>query len=138
MGLNDEAEKLRQAGEWLKGDPRSENFKAAWEHVAQVLNTTGDPALSAQAQELEDAAFRRFGYAPAARGGNGRNGDGTFPPTDGRGCPACGAIRGGGHGGGCPNTGQYGEDGKLLAGSAEDGRRRPPSPWRPWEYPEYR
>jgi hypothetical protein len=37
------------------------------------------------------------------RGGNGRHGDGTWPETDGRGCPRCGAIRGGGHGGDCPN-----------------------------------
>lgn len=37
------------------------------------------------------------------RGGNGQNGDGTWPPTDGRGCPVCGAIGYGGHGGGCPN-----------------------------------
>lgn len=37
------------------------------------------------------------------RGGKGQNGDGTWPETDGRGCPVCGAIRGGGHGGGCPN-----------------------------------
>jgi hypothetical protein len=134
MGLNDEAEKLRQAGEWLKGDARSENFKAAWEHVAHVLNTTGDSALSAQAQALEDAMFARFGYSPFERGGNGRSGDGTWPETDGRGCPVCGAIRGGGHGGGCPNTGKYDENGKLLAGWVENGRARPPSPWRPWEY----
>lgn len=45
------------------------------------------------------------------RGGAGRNGDGTFPPGDGRGCPYCGQIRGGGHGGGCPNVVPYGEDG---------------------------
>lgn len=42
------------------------------------------------------------------RGGNGMNGDGTWPETDGRGCPCCGAfVLGGamgGHGGGCPNT----------------------------------
>jgi hypothetical protein len=37
------------------------------------------------------------------RGGNGRNGDGTWPKTDGQGCPFCGAMGGGGHGGGCPN-----------------------------------
>lgn len=49
------------------------------------------------------------------RGGAGRNGDGTFPPTDGRGCPLCGAIRGGGHGGGCPHQGwAYDENGKVL------------------------
>jgi hypothetical protein len=38
------------------------------------------------------------------RGGNGMNGDGTWPQTDGRGCAYCGATGGGGHGGGCPNT----------------------------------
>lgn len=38
------------------------------------------------------------------RGGNGRNGDGTWPQTDGKGCPTCGALLGGGHGGGCPNS----------------------------------
>ena len=37
------------------------------------------------------------------RGGKGQNGDGTWPETDGRGCPVCGAVRAGGHGGGCPN-----------------------------------
>ena len=51
----------------------------------------------------------------ADRGGAGRNGNGTWPATDGRGCPTCGAIRGGGHGGGCPNQQYvYGEDGKPL------------------------
>ncbi|HEY2641681.1 MAG TPA: hypothetical protein VGI66_17565 [Streptosporangiaceae bacterium] len=43
------------------------------------------------------------GYA-ASRGGNGRNGDGTWQPTDGQGCSYCGAYGGGGHGGGCPNA----------------------------------
>jgi 2-oxo-4-hydroxy-4-carboxy--5-ureidoimidazoline (OHCU) decarboxylase len=65
MGLNDEAEKLRQAGEWLKGDARSENFKAAFEHMTHVLNTSPDPALSAQAQKLEDAVLARFGVTVA-------------------------------------------------------------------------
>jgi hypothetical protein len=49
------------------------------------------------------------------RGGNGHNADGSFPPTDGRGCPTCGAIRGGGHGGGCPNQAYtYDEEGHCL------------------------
>ena len=49
------------------------------------------------------------------RGGAGRNGDGSWPPGDGRGCPRCGAIRGGGHGGGCPNQGYaYDADGTCL------------------------
>lgn len=65
MGLNDEAEKLRQAGEWLKGDPKSEQFGAAWAHVTHMANTTADPALSAQARQLEDATFGRFGFRPA-------------------------------------------------------------------------
>jgi hypothetical protein len=48
------------------------------------------------------------------RGGNGRNGDGTWPPTDGKGCPLCGAIGGGAHGGGCTNQGKrYDEQGKC-------------------------
>jgi hypothetical protein len=37
------------------------------------------------------------------RGGNGRNADDTWPKTDGYGCPLCGAMGTGGHGGGCPN-----------------------------------
>ena len=77
MGFNDEQEKLRQAGEWLKGDARSEQFKAAWEHVDRVLRLTEDMVLYAQAQKIQDEAFRRFGYKPVQRGGNGRNGDGT-------------------------------------------------------------
>jgi hypothetical protein len=114
MGLNDEAEKLRQAGEWLKLSPDSEQFKAAWEHVDAVLRLTEDMVLYAQAQKIQDAIWERFGYSHEHRGGNGRNGDGTYPPTDGRGCPLCGAIRGGGHGGGCENAGQYDERGKLI------------------------
>jgi hypothetical protein len=40
----------------------------------------------------------------------------TRPETDGRGCPWCGAIRGGGHGGGCPNAHmRFDEDGRVLA-----------------------
>jgi hypothetical protein len=137
MGFNDEQEKLRQAGEWLRLRPDSEQFKAAWEHVQRV-SRSADPVLRMQASYLEDEAFRRFGYKPVQRGGNGRNGDGTWPATDGQGCPCCGAIRGGGHGGGCPNTGQYTEAGDLIAGTEAPPRQRPPSPWRPWEYPEYR
>lgn len=53
------------------------------------------------------------------RGGAGRNGDGTWPATDGKGCPVCGAVRGGGHGGHCPNLQYtYNKNGRLL------GRRR--------------
>jgi hypothetical protein len=49
------------------------------------------------------------------RGGAGRNGDGTWPATDGKGCPNCGAVGKGGHGGHCQN-GQYtyDESGRLL------------------------
>jgi hypothetical protein len=50
------------------------------------------------------------------RGGNGKNGDGTWPPTDGRGCPVCGAMGGGGHGGGCPLWGnRYDDDGHRIS-----------------------
>lgn len=38
------------------------------------------------------------------------NGDGTWPPTDGRGCPVCGAMGDGGHGGGCPNKEMSGKE----------------------------
>ena len=55
---------------------------------------------------------------PDSRGGNGRNGDGTWPGTDGRGCPACGAMLGGGHGGGCPNSG-YVYDEMSIIGRTE-------------------
>jgi len=51
------------------------------------------------------------------RGGNGRNGDGTWPPTDDHGCPVCGAYEGGGHGGGCPlQVNQYDFEGKRING----------------------
>lgn len=49
------------------------------------------------------------------RGGNGRHGDGTWTETDGRGCPLCGAIGGGGHGGGCELWKfVYDEDGYIV------------------------
>jgi hypothetical protein len=49
------------------------------------------------------------------RGGNGRNGDGPWPRTDGKGCPMCGAVRGGGHGRGCPHQAWvYDEDGTVI------------------------
>lgn len=48
------------------------------------------------------------------RGGKGRNGDGTWPASDGKGCPLCGAVRNGGHGGNCPNTEQYDEQGNVI------------------------
>jgi hypothetical protein len=49
------------------------------------------------------------------RCGNGRNGDGSWPRTDGKGCPMCGAVRGGGHGGGCPHQCYvYDEDGTVI------------------------
>lgn len=63
------------------------------------------------------------GAAMRSRGGNGRNGDGTWPATDGRGCPVCGAITvsapdygaAGGHGGDCPNAGKsYDENGQEM------------------------
>lgn len=54
------------------------------------------------------------------RGGNGGRmvirGDSAiarFPKTDGKGCPACGAIGKGGHGGYCPFDGKsFNEEGK--------------------------
>ena len=59
-----------------------------------------------------DWFFKVFGSI-GDRGGAGRNGDGTFPPTDGRGCPLCGAIGNGGHGAGCLNfMYRYNEDGE--------------------------
>lgn len=70
---------------------------------------TGKPA--AHMDETIDR--RRSNVSLTSRGGNGQNGDGTWPPTDGRGCPICGAIDGGGHGGGCPNSGRYDENGNL-------------------------
>jgi hypothetical protein len=48
------------------------------------------------------------------RGGNGRNGDGSWPATDRRGCPLCGAIGKGSHGGGCPNVFRYDEKGNVI------------------------
>lgn len=64
-----------------------------------------------------------FGIGPVQRGGNGRNGDGTWPETDGQGCPVCGAIRGGGHGGGCPNgRTRFDEFGAVV------GRKHPDDP----------
>ena len=70
------------------------------------------------------------------RGGNGRNGDGSWPETDGRGCPVCGAIRGGGHGGDCPHRYlRFDEDGADIS---EQFRREVNAhlrtPWRPWEF----
>lgn len=61
---------------------------------------------------LEDH-IETFGDA-GGRGGAGRNWDGTWPASDGRGCPLCGAIRNGGHGGGCPNTEKYDERGNVI------------------------
>ena len=55
-----------------------------------------------------ESPFRisRGGASSYSRGGHGMNGDGTWPATDGRGCPVCGACGDGGHGGGCPNSDQ--------------------------------
>lgn len=52
------------------------------------------------------------------RDGVARNADGSFPRPDGAGCPLCGAIRNGGHGGGCQHQGwAYDEDGAVLGRS---------------------
>lgn len=68
MGLNDEAEKLRQAGEWLRqrspkrGRDRDRFWWAAWEHVHYVVRNTQDPVLYAQAQTLLDEIAELFRY----------------------------------------------------------------------------
>ncbi len=55
MGLNDEAEKLRQAEGWLRDcEVGSQHYKAAWEHVTWLLTYTKDPALREGAQKLAD------------------------------------------------------------------------------------
>jgi hypothetical protein len=42
-------------------------------------------------------------------------------PTDGKGCPECGAIGNGGHGGLCPNQGlRYDESGRVIYSSSWD------------------
>jgi hypothetical protein len=69
---------------------------------------TGKPWAQHEAFEYE--ARRETG----PRGGQGRNYDGTWAAADGKGCPLCGAIRNGGHGGGCPNTEQYDEHGNVI------------------------
>lgn len=118
MGLNDEAEKLRQADEWLRNcDITSQQWRAAWEHIIQVCGYCKDDSLFREAQRIAGGVLSRNGVPMPyliQRGGAGRNGDGTWPPTDGRGCPLCGQIRGGGHGGGCTNTLQYDEDGNAV------------------------
>jgi hypothetical protein len=38
-----------------------------------------------------------------------------FPASDGNGCPACGAIYPGGHGGYCPYGRHFDEDGKEVS-----------------------
>lgn len=39
------------------------------------------------------------------------------PITDGKGCPVCGAIGNGGHGGNCPNQGKtFNEQGEEIDG----------------------
>lgn len=113
MGLNDEQEKLKQAREWLETlKPPDMRVTAAWDHVHWVLEFSEDSELRKEAQKL--AATIALGRGKTQRGGAGKNGDGTWPPTDGRGCPLCGQIRGGCHGGGCPNTGRYDEKGNVI------------------------
>jgi hypothetical protein len=51
------------------------------------------------------------------RGGKGGifvDGKWYFQPTDGKGCPVCGAIGTGGHGGGCSSTASYDETGSTI------------------------
>ncbi len=77
------------------------------------------------------------------RGGNGMNGDGTWPPTDGRGCPCCGAFILGGamgaHGGGCPNGHlTYNRFGHVVGrtGRREQKAKPPESPDSPNSAPD--
>lgn len=53
------------------------------------------------------------------RSGNGGEwflGEWIFPAVTGGGCPKCGAIGAGGHGGGCSLWGKrFGKDGKEIA-----------------------
>ena len=51
------------------------------------------------------------------RGGKGGvcvDGKWYFEPTDGKGCPTCGAIGTGGHGGGCGRSDSYDEHGRII------------------------
>jgi hypothetical protein len=55
MGLNDQAEKIRQAEEWLKTEPRdSEHYKAALEHLGGRLLAVAQLLDNAQ---IKQAAF---------------------------------------------------------------------------------
>lgn len=55
MGLNDDQEKLRQAEHWLLTEAAtSDQWLAAWEHVAWVLTYTRKPELRDQAQKIAD------------------------------------------------------------------------------------
>jgi hypothetical protein len=118
MGFNDEQEKLRQAGEWLKLSPDSEQFKAAWEHVDAVLfGALADVALYVQAQRLLDEVLERFGY--------------EANPTDEEVAAAKAVIARRAH------YNAYGRPSPLDS-PEKLAEARPPSPWRPWEYPEYR
>jgi hypothetical protein len=51
MGLDDEAEKLRQAEEWFK-DGKPEQQKAALDHVGHVLATSQRRDLRSKAWKL--------------------------------------------------------------------------------------
>ena len=53
MGLNDEAEKLRQAKEWLTNcDVTSQHYHAAWAHVCYVYRSTEDCELKSQSYKI--------------------------------------------------------------------------------------
>jgi hypothetical protein len=59
------------------------------------------------------------------RGGEGGimlNGRVYFPVSDGHGCPECGAVWPGGHGGYCPNARHFNADGREIP--AEPGRHK--------------
>lgn len=68
--------------------------------------------------------LERYGDFAVGRGGAGQNGDGSWPPGDGKGCPFCGCFGVSGHGGGCPNM-------HLIFGAAGEvtGRRHPEDPY---------
>lgn len=58
MGLNDEMEKIRQAGEWLKLPTDSEHRHAAMEHLIHVVEYNDSPSLRAAALKVIDDYMR--------------------------------------------------------------------------------
>jgi hypothetical protein len=65
MGLNDEAEKLRQAEEWLhSGTP--EQVMAAWDHICWVYNN--DALLQPEAARMIRDTVCPYGCMPEDHG----------------------------------------------------------------------